>query len=239
MKEIQYQSIYPFILILILISPLLWMPKEQSLLLLNGFHSPFKDWALKKVTWLGEGFMICCCIVLLLFLKIRWWIVFVFGLLLHVILIQVNKQFLFNEVLRPLGYFESIEKEYLLHIVDGIRVNHKTSFPSGHTTGATFAASFIALIMKNKQTSFVLAFIAISIGFSRVYLAQHFIIDIYFGFLFGTLSSVIAAVIVKKIQSRYWWMDMHLIIVMPGYTSIGFDVLKQSFHKNLKSSPKY
>lgn len=235
MKEIQYQSIFPFVIILIIIFPLLWIPKDQSLLFLNSLHSPFRDWALKKITWMGEGFMICCCIILLLFLKIRWSFAFVLGLLLHIILIQTNKQILFNEVLRPLGYFKSIDKEYLLHIVDGIRIHHKTSFPSGHTTGATFAASFIALIIKNKQTSFVLAFIAISIGFSRVYLAQHFIIDIYFGFLFGTLSSVVAVIIVQYIPFGYWWMNKYLIRIMPGYTSIGFEI----FNKNLKSSPKY
>ena len=233
MKLTQSKIVSPFIIVLIILAPLLLVSRDQSLLFINGLHSPPLDWLIKKITWLGEGFMLCVCIMLLLFLRIKWAFVFVIGLLIHVLLIQINKQYLFNDILRPFGYFKALGKEDVLHIVEGIKIHHKTSFPSGHTTGAAFAASFIALALKNRKISYILAIITISIGFSRVYLAQHFIIDIYFGVLFGTLSSVLSMNIIKDIQLRYTWMNNYLIKLRTKRLLINFRNLKQAFHKNL------
>ena len=75
------------------------------------------------------------------------------------------------------------------------------SFPSGHTTGAAFAASFIAIVSNSRAWAIFLAFFAIIVGISRVYLAQHFVIDIYFGYLFGFISSLLGFCL---IYNRYF-----------------------------------
>lgn len=239
MQQTRYISIVPFIIVLVLLTPIIFIPKDQSLLFINGFHSPGRDLFFKNLTWLGEGFMVCCCVLVLLFLKVRWFFVFVIGLIIHVLLIQINKQYLFNDVYRPSIYMQWIGKDHLLHFAEGIKIRREVSFPSGHTTGATFTSSFIALVIRQRRASWILAILAISIGFSRVYLAQHFVVDIYFGFLFGTISSIIGYKIIQNIQSHYRWMNNYLIVIKSKRIRTGFEILKQSFIKSLKSSPKY
>ncbi|WP_405209170.1 phosphatase PAP2 family protein [Aquimarina sp. LLG6339-5] len=239
MKAKRYQSIVPFIITLVILSPFLCIPKDQSLLFINGLNSPGRDIFFKNLTWFGEGFMVVCAAITLLFLRIRWFFIFVLGLLLHVFLIQFNKQILFNDIYRPSVYMSWICQDHLLHFIEGIRVRREVSFPSGHTTGAAFAASFIALVFNSNRSSITLALLAISVGFSRVYLAQHFLIDVYFGFLFGTLSSIVAFVLTQKITSRYLWMDKYLIPVKSRRLKIRLAFLRQSFVRGLRSYPKY
>ncbi len=241
MKKLsRYAAVLPFVIILIVLLPLIFVPKDESFLIINGFHSPFRDWFFKNITWLGEGFLMCCCILLLPFLKIRWFIVFVIALGLHVLLIQVNKQFLFNEVYRPLGYFRNLGMQHVIHFVAGVKVHHAVSFPSGHTTGATFAISFIALVVNNKKFSWLLAFLAITVGISRVYLAQHFLVDIYFGFLFGMLSSVLALLFVQSRMTAYKWMEKYLVdkVTHSKRLRIRLEIIRHSFYMNLRSAFK-
>lgn len=239
MKLLRYGSISPFVIVLITLFPLVLIPKDQSLLFINGFHSPARDLFFKNLTWLGEGFMIFCCIIILLFLRIRWFFIFSIGLLIHIFLIQINKQYFFNDVYRPSVYMQWVCKDHLLHFVEGIKIRREVSFPSGHTTGASFAASFVALVIKNKRVSFYLALLAICIGISRVYLAQHFVIDIYFGFLFGIISSTIGFSIIRGLRSRYQWMNTYLIPIKSQRIRVRLWFLKRSLYKNLRSSPNY
>ncbi|MGY3792227.1 phosphatase PAP2 family protein [Aquimarina sp. 433] len=239
MKAKRYQSIIPFIVILVILSPFLCVPKEQSLLFINRFNSPLRDGFFKNLTWFGEGFMVVCAALTLLFLRVRWFFVFVTGLFLHVFFIQFNKQILFNDIYRPSVYMSWICQDHLLHFAEGIRIRREVSFPSGHTTGAAFAASFIALIFNSNRSSITLALLAISVGFSRVYLAQHFLIDVYFGFLFGTLSSIIAFTLIEKIASKYFWMNKYLIPVTSRKLKVRLVFLRQLFIRRIRSYPKY
>lgn len=239
MQNIRYVSTLPFVIILALLTPLVIIPKDQSLLLINGLHTPAGDLFFKNLTWFGEGFMVSCCAIVLLFVRTRWFFVFLIGLLTHIVLIQINKQYLFNDIYRPSVYMNWICKDQLLHFVEGIRIRREVSFPSGHTTGAAFAASFIALLVNSKRASVSMALLAIAVGVSRVYLAQHFVIDIYFGYFFGTLSSVIGYFLVRKLHIKYPWMNNYLIPIKSRKLKLKLGFLKQSFTKGLRSSPKY
>lgn len=234
MKTSRYQSITPFAIISILLLPFLLIPKDESLLIINGWHSPSKDLIFKNVTWLGEGFMIFCCVLLLLFKKTKWLFVFLIGLFVHILLIQINKQFLFNHIYRPYIYMQSLDKIDLLHFVDGIKIRKAVSFPSGHTTGATFAAAFITLCINSKRLSCFLAIVAIMVGISRVYLAQHFFIDIYFGYVFGTFSALIGYTLSNKIIIKTKWTESYPLALLPKKVKTG--VLKHAFTRNLRAS---
>lgn len=239
MKAKRYLSIVPFVIISILLAPFLFIPKDQSLLFINGLNTPLGDVFFKNLTWFGEGFMVSCCAIVLLFVRVRWFFIFLIGLVIHVLLIQINKQYLFNDIYRPSVYMSWICKDQLLHFVDGIRIRREVSFPSGHTTGAAFAASFIALLVNSKKASIWLAILAIAVGISRVYLAQHFVIDIYFGFLFGTISSVLGYSIVQQMDTKFLWMNNYLISIKSRKLKLRLGFLKHTFYKGLRSSPKY
>jgi membrane-associated phospholipid phosphatase len=72
-----------------------------------------------------------------------------------------------------------------LAFVQGVDVYGFMSFPSGHS-GAAFTGFFLLAVWSGKPWvgffCFVLAAIA---GFSRIYLVQHFFMDVYAGALLG------------------------------------------------------
>lgn len=60
------------------------------------------------------------------------------------------------------------------------------SFPSGHSTAAFSVCIFLALLSKNKKWGYIYGVLACFIAFSRVYLSQHYFIDILVGSILGT-----------------------------------------------------
>lgn len=67
--------------------------------------------------------------------------------------------------------------------------NFQHSFPSGHTLGAfAFFALYSFFLSEKYKPLSVLFFIAACLcAYSRIYLGQHFFIDVYAGSIFGTL----------------------------------------------------
>ncbi|MAF89513.1 MAG: hypothetical protein CL963_03350 [Euryarchaeota archaeon] len=58
-----------------------------------------------------------------------------------------------------------------------------TSFPSGHSSRAFFAASILSVQMKNR--AWILYSLAALVGVSRIYLGYHYPLDVIFGALLG------------------------------------------------------
>ena len=84
---------------------------------------------------------------------------------------------------RPAGYY----KDITLNFINGDITHYAHSFPSGHTTTA-FALFFVmAMITEKKYLQFIFFVLALSTAFARVYLLQHFFIDVYFGSILGTI----------------------------------------------------
>lgn len=95
---------------------------------------------------------------------------------------------------RPAGVFD----ERILHFVGKGKLHHHFSFPSGHTTTA-FALFFaLALFSKNKIGQFIFFLLAVSTAISRVYLLQHFYIDVYFGSILGVIIAYVLFVTINS-----------------------------------------
>src|SRR5690606_35369696 len=88
---------------------------------------------------------------------------------------------------RPKIFFENTD---LVTYVQDFTLNSWNSFPSGHTTSGIAIFLFLALITKNKKIGALYMIAAIFVALSRVYLVQHFFIDVYFGSLVGTLFTL-------------------------------------------------
>ncbi|HHD72822.1 MAG TPA: phosphatase PAP2 family protein, partial [Epsilonproteobacteria bacterium] len=79
-------------------------------------------------------------------------------------------------------------------------VEHTYSLPSGHATIAVALYGFVAYLLmhfsKNLKTKLNIFFAAtiliLLIGLSRIYLAEHYLSDVYTGFLVGTLWLIVA-----------------------------------------------
>lgn len=155
---------------------LLLNSKGAFSLFLNKYHSQPADNFFKYATFLGDAFIVL--FIFIFFLFIRY--VYSFIILLNsaiVFLVIVILKTIFN-IDRPSVYFS--EKENL-NIVDGVKLLQDYSFPSGHTSNAFCICLTIAFFYPNKYFQLALFFVALIVAVSRVYLFQHFLVDIYAG----------------------------------------------------------
>lgn len=98
------------------------------------------------------------------------------------------------EMPRPAAFFD----ENILNFIGDGNLYYAHSFPSGHTTTA-FALFFaFALFTNNKKWQILFFFCALSTAFARLYLLQHFFIDVYFGSILGVLVSILVFVSINS-----------------------------------------
>jgi membrane-associated phospholipid phosphatase len=159
---------------------------EELFLAINQAHSPWADVIMSGVTYIGDGLTFAVMLAIILVLR-KFRLFFHAGaiLLLVTVIVQTAKHF-FNAP-RPISYFENTS---LIHTVKWVSVHGSCSFPSGHTTTAFAMFCFLALICKNKTVGALFMAMGLIAAWSRIYLAQHFFIDVYVGSIIGTVSSV-------------------------------------------------
>ncbi len=76
------------------------------------------------------------------------------------------------------------------------------SFPSGHTTTAFSTAMSLTLISKKWYIAAPAFAWAASVGYSRMYLGQHYPSDVLMGAMVGTASAFVSHWLTKKISTR-------------------------------------
>ena len=175
-----------FIFLIIGAVVLLTSGKGDSLIFINSFHNPFLDKYFVFFTNFGEGIWYLTILIPLMFVRIGY---LINGLILYFssgVLAQIIKKI--HNFPRPIKYFAP---NIHLYLVPGLDIYSYNSFPSGHATSGFTMFLFLAMITKNKVAGLFCFFSAFSIAISRVYLVQHFLVDIYFGSLLGTISTII------------------------------------------------
>lgn len=177
---------------------IVFFTKEELFIGVNKVHTPFLDYLFTGLTYLGDGLAFGALLAILLVMrKFRLFFMGGITLLLVAIVVQVIKhQF---EAPRPMAYFTDVS---LIHTVSWVRVHKSLSFPSGHTATAFAMFCFLALVWRNKTAATALFCLSLIIGWSRIYLAQHFFEDVYIGSIIGTLSCVIAFVAFNAAQGK-------------------------------------
>lgn len=159
---------------------------EELFLAINSRHSYWGDVIMTGVTYIGDGITFGVMLAFILLLrKYKLFLTAASVLLLTTLIVQIAKHY-FNEP-RPIKYFG--EDSYLVHTVKWVTVHGSCSFPSGHTTTAFAMFCFLALISNNKLTGILFMGLALLAAWSRIYLAQHFFVDVYVGSIIGTLCS--------------------------------------------------
>ncbi len=193
MKELLKDNKYfllPYLLTLLVFAVfLLSYNKAELHLLSNKANSPFFDQFFRFATYLGDGLMIAIVAVALLFVRFRYAIAFLIGSLLTAGIVNLFKKVLLDDMYRPSKYFELYYETTRLHLIEGVNLHSLQSFPSGHTATAFSVFFFLALIMNKKSSKFAMFLLAIIVAYSRVYISQHFLIDI-------TVGSIISVVVV-------------------------------------------
>jgi membrane-associated phospholipid phosphatase len=128
---------------------------------------------------------------LILFLNVRLFFACLFSFGISSGVTQFLKRIVFAGSERPKSYFENHFKEIHLTFVKNMEIHGENSFPSGHTTTAFSLLFVIALVSPNNWIKGVCFFVALIIGFSRIYLSQHFFEDVYAGALIGIIFATV------------------------------------------------
>ena len=92
---------------------------------------------------------------------------------------------------RPFAFFDYYKKHLKLNIVDGVEMLGERSFPSGHATAAFAVFTALAFSTENKIVKVIFFVIAINAAFSRIYLSQHWLFDVFVGSLIGTFYAIL------------------------------------------------
>jgi membrane-associated phospholipid phosphatase len=100
------------------------------------------------------------------------------------------KRVVFMNRLRPSAFFD--HNQWAWHAVKGVELARYNSFPSGHTISAFAVFGLLALLDRRKNRGWLWAALGALVGYSRVYLFQHFVADAFAGSIIGTLSAVVA-----------------------------------------------
>ena len=168
---------------------------KELFLSLNTDLGKFADTAFTFFTFLGDGIWWIAITILFIFFRRKYWQLLFFSFLFSEFFIRLFKSILIPDEARP---FKAITDTTLIHTVKGVEIYTVGSFPSGHTTQAFIFFLLTCLMIDKKWIVPFGFFMAVMIGYSRVYLAEHFPRDVAGGMLFASISVSMAYLIYKK-----------------------------------------
>ena len=214
-NKLEMKYLFPFlvptlVLALILGIVLLVIPKAELHLTLCQPHTVFLDSLVPVFTNL-VNWLPYLVVLLLLFYRAGWATYLASNLLLSTLIVQPIKHIVHAP--RPLTWFAENMPDVSLPLVEGVKMNHWLSFPSGHTT--TFFVLFFTLSIilcaeniKGKNILSFICFLCASFGaYTRIYLSQHFALDIFAGILIAVFSTlVLYFFLVKRTQNTRFWV---------------------------------
>lgn len=142
------------------------------------------------VTYLGDGVVAPVLLLIVLFYNARLGICCTVAFLLAALVAWFMKTYLFDDVMRPLHVFQW-QVKVPLKFVDADSVHTHRSFPSGHASQAFAIFICLSLFARHHLNKLLFVFIAILVAFSRVYLSQHWLVDITAGSVVGAATGMI------------------------------------------------
>lgn len=178
----------PYLMVLLVSAAVLVLfSKPEIHLWINQYNSPFFDYFFKHLTFIGDGIFIIFPAIILLFFSLRHFVFLITAYFSTGLLVQLLKRLFFAEIARPSKYFHDLAP---LHLVDGVKMLSGRSFPSGHSTSAFALLLCLALISSSRYLKLICFLLACLVAFSRVYLSQHFLIDIFAGSIIGSIGAI-------------------------------------------------
>ncbi len=196
MKEnvvaINRQFFFGFFLLMIMMMGLLgFYSKADSFTVLNAYHAKWIDHFFTVYTNAGDGlFSIAIAVIFLFKRRFLIGIEIIVAFLLSGAIVQILKYFF--PMPRPSVF---LANAHYNHFIENVTLTGHASFPSGHSASAFALATLLSLFDKNKNRSYLYLLLAASVAYSRIYLAQHFLQDVFWGSVDGFVSAMIV-----------WWL---------------------------------
>lgn len=180
--------------------------KENSFLVINKLNSPEFDYVFKFWTYLGDGIIWIPLFVYVLVFKRDYLVSVLAALIICTALTQLLKRGVFWNDFRPIVVLAN-----KVRVIPGYYMNRAHSFPSGHTSTAFTLALLLASIVKRNFWVFVFPLIAFFVGYSRVYLAQHFVTDVLAGIFVGIVSAYLSLLVHEEYRKRKQKLQMEAL----------------------------
>jgi membrane-associated phospholipid phosphatase len=165
---------------------LLIYDKGQCVLMINEYHNVVYDQIFIFFTEAGDGKYFAIVLVIAGVLSLRYLFFGLTAFLTSGLIVQALKALI--DTPRPKSFFDGAVE---LSLVPGIDVHSWNSMPSGHTASGFVIFLFFALIIKDKRWSALMFAFALLVGISRIYLTQHFFVDVYFGSVIGVIAALL------------------------------------------------
>ena len=193
MRDFSVYGITYFVLLVVVAGLLIVYPKVELHLLLNSCHSDFQDLFFKYYSMLAEWPFYIIALLPLLWKKKEITLFYAICELSTGAVVQIVKHIFFAP--RPISVFENYP-DLVLPLVEGVRLHHSNSFPSGHTSTFFVFFTCCALLMlaykvkvRAKYLMLVLMVALAALGgYSRIYLSQHFTEDVFVGSIIGFVT---------------------------------------------------
>lgn len=180
---------------------LILFSRVDGFIFLNSFHTPTLNQVFNSITFIGDGlFSIIVSFFILIFAKkhSKLALIVMVAYLSSGIVAQIFKAIIYAP--RPSLYFKLHEYKYYIDTFATSRAG-ANSFPSGHSASVFALVTVFSVYCKRKYISFCLIIIGILAGYSRIYLAHHFLIDVLAGMILGLLFGTLSLIWLDKFDS--------------------------------------
>jgi membrane-associated phospholipid phosphatase len=159
----------------------------------------FIDQFFKWATWGAEGW-----VWIPFFAIVFGWFkkdakLIILNFLLSTLFTQIPKRFIWDSISRPIASGIPLNE---IHTVPGVVMHAWNSFPSGHTATAFTLFLLTIYLFPTKWVFAIGAIFAMICAYSRVYLGQHFPMDLGGGIIVAVMSVQLSIMIHQKISTR-------------------------------------
>ena len=184
---------------LLLIAVSAYLGRIPVFLLLNTDGGAFMDQFFKWTTWGAEGWVWIPYLSVVVVLYKKDFKLIILNFLLSTLITQISKHVIWDDITRPILSGIPLNQ---IHTVPGQVTHAYNSFPSGHTATAFTLFLLTVYLFPTKWVFTVGVIYAIICAYSRVYLGQHFPMDLGGGMLVAVISMQLSILIHKKILNR-------------------------------------
>ena len=184
---------------LLLIATSAYLGRIPVFLFFNTDGGAFMDQFFKWATWGAEGWVWIPYLSLVVILFKKEVKLILLNFLLSTLFTQISKHVIWDNVNRPILSGIPLNE---IHTVPGLVTHAYNSFPSGHTATAFTLFLLTVYLFPTKWTFAIGIIYAIICAYSRVYLGQHFPMDLGGGMLVAVLSVQLSILIHHKISTR-------------------------------------